>query len=323
MKAIICTRYGPPDVLQLKEVAKPTVGDDQVLINVQATSVNAGDRHLMRGDPFLVRLMFGLSKPKQPILGTDVAGRIEAVGKNITQFRPGDEVFGDLSDSGFGAFAQYVCTSEKALTQKPASMTFEEVAAVPSASVTALQGLRDKGGIQSGQQVLITGASGGVGTFAVQIAKSFGAEVTAVCSTSKIDMVRSIGADHVIDYKREDVTQGQQRYDLILDAAAYRSIRDYQRILQPKGTYVLIGGSMKNLFQAMLFGPLLSKTSGQKIGNMLVQPNTQDLRFMRDLLESGKVKPVIDKRYPLREVPQAMRYFESRQAQGKIVITVD
>lgn len=310
-------------MLQLKEVAKPTVGDDQVLINVQATSVNAGDRHLMRGDPFLVRLMFGLSKPKQPILGTDVAGRIEAVGKNITQFRPGDEVFGDLSDSGFGAFAQYVCTSEKALTQKPASMTFEEVAAVPSASVTALQGLRDKGGIQSGQQVLITGASGGVGTFAVQIAKSFGAEVTAVCSTSKIDMVRSIGADHVIDYKREDVTQGQQRYDLILDAAAYRSIRDYQRILQPKGTYVLIGGSMKNLFQAMLFGPLLSKTSGQKIGNMLVQPNTQDLRFMRDLLESGKVKPVIDKRYPLREVPQAMRYFESRQAQGKIVITVD
>jgi NADPH:quinone reductase-like Zn-dependent oxidoreductase len=265
---------------------------------------------------------YGLLKPNKTIPGAAVAGRVEAVGSDVTQFKPGDEVFGDLSACGFGAFAEYVCAHENALALKPANATFEVAAAIPLAAVTALQSLRDKGHIQPGQKVLINGASGGVGTFAVQIAKSFGAEVTAVCSTSKLDMVRSIGADHVIDYTREDFTQNGQRYDLILAANGYHPIADYKRALSPKGTYVVTGGPMAALFQAMLLGPWISMTGTKKMGNMMAKPNQQDLVFMKALVEAGKVVPVIDRCYPLSEVPDALRYLEEGHAQGKVVITM-
>jgi len=322
MKAIVYTEYGPPDVLKLEAVEKPTPGDDEILIKVHAAAVNAADWHLLRGDPFLLRLTTGLLKPKNKILGADVAGRVEAVGKNVKQFQPGDEVFGDLSASGWGGFAEYVCTRENALVLKPARVTFEEAAAVPMAAVTALQGLRDKGQIQPGQKVLINGASGGVGTFAVQIAKSFGAEVTAVCSTGKMDMVRSIGADQVIDYTEEDFTQNGQRYDLILAANGYHPLSDYKRALSPEGIYVMIGGSMAQIFQAMLLGPWMTMTGSQKMGNLLAKPNNQDLLFMGELLEAGKVVPVIDRCYPLSEVADALRYVEEGHARGKVIITV-
>jgi 2-desacetyl-2-hydroxyethyl bacteriochlorophyllide A dehydrogenase len=265
----------------------------------------------------------GLLKPKIKILGADIAGRVEAVGRNVKQFQPGDEVFGDISDCGWGGFAEYVCASEDALVLKPASMTFEEAAAVPLAAVTALHGLRDKGQIQPEQKVLINGASGGVGTFAVQIAKSFGAEVTGVCSTRNLDMVRSIGADQVIDYTQEDFTQNGQRYDLILDAAAYRSIWDYKRALSSKGIYVLIGGSTTRVFQVMFQGPLISMTGSKKMGTMMSKPNKKDLVFMKELLEAGKVVPVIDRRYTLSEVAEAIRYLEEGHTQGKVVITLE
>lgn len=322
MKAIVYTQYGPPDVLQFKEVEKPTPKDDEVLIAVQAASANAADWHLLRGDPFLVRLMAGPLKPKNTILGADIAGRVEAVGKNVKQFQPGDEVFGDISECGWGGFAEYVCARENALVLKPASMTFEEAAAVPLAALTALQGLRDKGQIQPGQKVLINGASGGVGTFAVQIAKSFGAEVTGVCSTRNLDMVRSIGADHVIDYTQEDFTQNGQRYDLIMATNGYHSISDYARALSPKGIYVMTGGSGAQMFQAMLLGPWISMTGNKKMGNLLMKPNNRDLVFLKELLEAGKIAPVIDRRYPLSEVAEAIRYLEEGHARGKVVITV-
>ena len=323
MKAIVYTEYGAPlDVLRLKEVEKPTPRDHEVLINVHAASVNAADWRLVRADPFLARFATGLLKPKHTIPGADVAGRVEAVGRSVTQFRPGDEVFGDLSACGWGAFAEYVCADENALVLKPADMTFEQAAAVPLAAVTALQGLRDQGQIKAGQKVLINGASGGVGTFAVQLAKSFGAEVTGVCSTGKVDMVRSLGADHVVDYTREDFTKTAQRYDLILAANGDRSIFDYQRALSPGGSYVTTGGSMTQLFQAMLLGPLMSMTGGKKMGNMLARPDQKDLTFINELLESGQVAPVIDRRYPLSEVPEAVRYLEDGHAKGKVVITV-
>ena len=323
MKAIVYTEYGAPlDVLRLKEVEKPTPRDHEVLINVHAASVNAADWRLVRADPFLARFATGLLKPKHTIPGADVAGRVEAVGRSVTQFRPGDEVFGDLSACGWGAFAEYVCADENALVLKPADMTFEQAAAVPLAAVTAFQGLRDKGQIKAGQKVLINGASGGVGTFAVQLAKSFGAEVTGVCSTGKVDMVRSLGADHVVDYTREDFTKTAQRYDLILAANGDRSIFDYQRALSPGGSYVTTGGSMTQLFQAMLLGPLMSMTGGKKMGNMLARPDQKDLTFINELLESGQVAPVIDRRYPLSEVPEAVRYLEDGHAKGKVVITV-
>ncbi|MBU0704480.1 MAG: NAD(P)-dependent alcohol dehydrogenase [Chloroflexi bacterium] len=323
MKAIVCTEYGSPDVLKFIEVEKPTPKDDQVLIKVHAASLNAYDWHLLRASPFLVRLMGGgLLKPKNTILGADIAGRVESVGKNVKQFKPGDEVFGDLAGCGNGGFAEYVCASENALVLKPASMTFEEAAAVPMAAVTALQGLRDKGQIQSGQKVLINGASGGVGTFAVQIAKSFGAEVTAVCSTRNLDMVRSIGADHVIDYTQEDFTQNGQHYDLILAANGYHSISDYKRALSPKGMYVMTGGTMAQMFQAMLLGPWMSMTGSKKMGALSAEPNPKDLVYIKELFEAGKVKPVIDRRYPLDKVPEALRYLEEGHAQGKVVITV-
>ena len=322
MKAIVATRYGSPDVLNLEEVEKPTPKDDEVLVKVRAASVNAGDWHLLRADPFLTRLAFGLLRPKHEILGADVAGRVEAVGGNVTQFQLGDEVFGDLSGCGFGGFAEYVCASEDALALKPADTSFEEAAAVPSAAVTALHGLPDKGQIQQGQTVLINGASGGVGTFAVQIAKSFGAEVTGVCSTSKMDMVRSIGADRVIDYTRDDFTKNGRRYDLIFAANGNHPISAYKRALSPEGTYVMSGGSEPQMFQAMLLGPMISMTGNKKMGNLLKKSNKKDLIVLKEFLEAGKITPVIDRTYPLAGVPEAIRDLENGHARGKVVIRV-
>ena len=331
MKAIVQTEYGSPDVLTLAEVEKPAVTDNGVLVRVHATSVNAGDWHLMRGSPFLARLVFGLRKPKLRTLGMDVAGRVEAVGQNVTEFRPGDEVFGDISECGFGAFAEYVCVPQDALVIKPDNITFEQAATVPAAALTALHGLRKCGQLQAGQRVLINGASGGVGSFAVQIAKAFGAEVTAVYSSQKMEMMRftkgeastTIGADHIIDYTQTDVTKNSQPYDLILDAAAYRSVFDYLPILTRTGTYVLVGGSTTRLFQVMLFlGPLISLMSRRKVKCFVVRPNQADLIILRDLLEAGKIVPFIDRSYPLSEVPIAIRYVEERHVRGKVAISI-
>ena len=323
MSAIVQTEYGSTDVLKLKEVDKPVVADLSVLVRVMAASVNAGDWHLMRGTPFLSRLIFGgIFKPKIKILGFDIAGKVEAVGKDVTQFQPGDEVFGDLSESGFGAFAEYVCAIEGALVLKPATTTFEQAATVPGAALAALQGLRDLGQIKSGQKVLINGASGGVGSFAVQIAKSFGAEVTAICNTRKMAMVRSIGADYIIDYTQTDVTQTSQQYDIILDAAGYRSVFDYLPILNKKGTYVLIGGSNIRLFQIMFFGSLISRICRKTVKLLVSKPNQPDLMTLRELMVTGKITPYIDKCYSLREVPTAIRDLEQRQVSGKIAISV-
>jgi NADPH:quinone reductase-like Zn-dependent oxidoreductase len=322
MKAIIYTEYGSPDVIQFKDVEKPTPKADEVLIKVHAASVNAGDWHYLRGTPWLFRLVAGLLKPKNIFLGADVAGRVAAVGKNVTQFQPGDAVFGDLSACGRGTFAEYVCASETALVLKPANLSFEEAAAVPVAAVTALQGLQSKTQIQPGQKVLINGASGGVGSFAVQIAKAFGAEVTAVCSTRNVDRMRSIGADHVIDYSKADFTQNGQRYDFILAANGYRPISAYKRALNPGGTYVMSGGATAQMFEAMLLGPLVSMTGDKKMGNLLAKPDKENLTFVSELLQAGKVKPLIDRCYPLSEVAEAIRYVEAGHAQGKVVITV-
>jgi len=323
MKAIICTRYGSPDVLQLREVAKPAPKDDEVLIRVYAASVNARDWRFMRAKPFFIRLVpGGFLQPKNKILGADVAGRVEAIGRYVTQFRSGDEVFGYLpSATGRGTFAEYVCAKENLLTLKPANLTFEQAAAVPVAAMIALQGLRDNGNIQPGQKVLIQGASGGVGTFAVQIAKAFGAEVTAVCSTRNLDMARSIGADHVIDYKKEDFTQNGLQYDLILAVNGYHPISDYLRALSPEGIYVVVGGSMIQLFQAMRLRRRISKTGSQKTYVVSLVQNQKDLIFMKELLESGKVVPVIDGCYLLGNAVEAFWYFEKVHAKGKIVIT--
>jgi NADPH:quinone reductase-like Zn-dependent oxidoreductase len=322
MKAIVYTKYGPPDVLQLKEVAKPTPKEDEVLVKVYTASVNYSDWAFVRGKPFLVRLVAGLLKPKK-ILGADIAGRVEAVGRNVKHFQPSDEILGDISGCGWGGFAEYVSVAENALALKPANLTFEETAAVPQAAIVALQGLRDKGQIQPGQKVLINGASGGIGTFAVQIARSFGAEVTGVCSTGNLDMVRSIGADHVIDYTQEDFTKNELHYDLILATAGYRSIFDYRRALSPRGIYVMTGGSMKQIMQANLLGPAISKAGGKKLVALSHKPNRNDLVFMKELLEAGKVVPVIDRCYPLHEVAEAVRYYGEGHSQGKVVITVE
>jgi len=320
MKAIVYERYGPPDVLQLKEVEKPTPKEDEVLVEIHAASVNYGDSAVVRGEPFLVRLMgYGLRKPKHKIPGGDIAGRAQAVGSSVKQFQPGDEVFGDIGGCGFGAYAEYVSAPESALAVKPANITFEEAAAVPQAAVVALQGLRDRGQIQAGQKVLINGASGGVGTFAVQIAKSFGAEVTGVCSTRNLDLVRSIGADHVIDYTQEDFTQNEQRYDLILDIVANRSISDYVRTLSPKGTYVAVAFNPVSLF----LGSLISMIGSKKVTSLSHKPSAEDLVFMKELLEAGKVVPVVDRRFPLSEVAEAFRYVGEGNARGKVVVTVE
>ncbi len=316
MKAIVYTKFGPPDVLQLKDVEKPIPKGNEILIRVRAASVNAYDWRHLRADPFLIRFMgAGLLKPKHRILGADVAGQVEAVGSNVKQFRPGDEVFGE---SSYGGFAEYVCVDENKIVLKPSQLTYEEAAAVPMAALTALQGLRDKGRIQAKQRVLINGASGGVGSFAVQIAKSFETEVTGVCSSTKTDFVLSLGADHVIDYTRDDVTKNGQHYDLIFDVAAYRSISEYKRILSPHGIYVLAGGSMARIFRLMF----RSMTGIKNMGIMVEKINQKDLLYIIELFKAGKVKSFINKRYPLNETAEAMRYLEEGHARGKVVITV-
>lgn len=319
MKAIVYHEYGSPDVLHLEEIEKPVPKENEVLVKVNAASLNYGDMVLVRGKPFIARLMgYGLLKPKYSILGSDIAGEVEAVGGSASQLQPGDEVFGDIGHCGLGALAEYACIPENVLTLKPANMTFDEAAAVPQAAVVALQGLRDKGQIQPGQRVLINGASGGVGTFAVQIAKSFGAEVTGVCSTRNLELVRSLGADHVIDYTQEDFTQNERRYDLILDIVANRPVSDYMRALSPGGKYVAVAFNPAALF----LGPLISGTGGKKATSLSHKPQAEDLAFMKELLEGGKVKPVIDRRYPLGDVAEAMRFLEEGHHRGKIVITV-
>ena len=316
MKAIVYTKYGPPDiVLQLKEVEKPTPRDNEVLVEIHAVSINFGDWAYVRGEPFIVRLMgAGLLKPRNKILGSDIAGRVEAVGRDVEQFQPGDEVFGELAMCGWGGFAEYASAPENVLALKPANLTFEEAAAVPQAATVALHGLRDKGQVQPGQKVLINGASGGIGTFAVQIAKSFGAEVTGVCSTRNLDMVRSIGADHVIDYTKEDFTQNEGRYDRIIDIVANRSMSDYMRALSLEGRYVAVAFNPSSMF---------ARGGSKKAGPLAVKSSVEDLVFLKELIEAGKVVPVIDRRYPLSEVAEALLYYGERHAQGKVVITVE
>jgi NADPH:quinone reductase-like Zn-dependent oxidoreductase len=323
MKAIVYERYGPPDILKLAEVDKPAPRGNEVLVKVQAASLNAFDWHMLMADPFLVRLMGGgLLKPKNRILGTDMAGRVEAVGENAAQFRPGDVVYGDLARWGCGACAEYACVPEEALALKPGNMTFEQAAAAPMAALTALQGLRDKGRIREGRNVLINGASGGVGTFAVQLARYFGAEVTAVCSTGNMEQARSLGADHVIDYTREDFTQSGRQYDLILAVNGFHPLADYKRALAPGGAYVMTGGSMRQIYQAMLLAPWYSMTGGKKMGGITTHASRKDLVFVKELMEAGKLVPVIDRVYPLAEVPEALRYLVAGHARGKVVIKV-
>jgi NADPH:quinone reductase-like Zn-dependent oxidoreductase len=328
MKAIVYPRYGSPEVLRLVEVEEPVPTEGQVLVRVHAASLNALDRHSVRSRPLFIRILSrnGLRKPKDPRLGVNFAGRVEAVGSGVTQFHIGDEVFGN----GPGAFAEYVCAREDRVATKPANVSFEAAATVPTAGLTALQALRDFGRIQASQHVLINGASGGVGTFAVQIAKAFGAEVTAVCSSRSVEMARSIGADHVIDYTQQDVTKQRrkqrQRYDLILGINGYHSIFAYRRVLRPQGIYVMIGASHRRLFRALiqvlLFGPILSRLGSKTMRFFVANINQEDLQVLRELLETGKVVPVIDRSFPLAETAEALRYMEAGHPRGKIVITV-
>ena len=323
MKAAVYTRYGPPDVVQIMDVEKPVPRDNEVLIKVCAASLNPLDWHFMRGTPYAVRIIAGLRKPKFPGLGVDVAGQVEALGAKVSQFKLSDEVFGSCK----GAFAEYVCASESAVVMKPATVTFEQAAAVPVAAYTALQGLRDKGHLRPGQKVLVNGAAGGVGTFAVQIAKSFGADVTGVCSTRNLSMVRSIGADRVIDYTLEDFTKSASRYDLFFDGVGNHSLSASRRVLNPKGIYIGAGGTTDN----WTIGPLLRAVSSlvlslfgdQKLLMLLAKPSKEDLAWMREHMESGEITPVIDRRYNLNEVPEAIRYLEIGHARGKVIITLE
>jgi NADPH:quinone reductase-like Zn-dependent oxidoreductase len=322
VKAIVQDRYGSPDVLELRDIDVPEVKDHDVLIRVRAASVNAADWHFMRGLPYVARLSLGLIKPKTRVRGRDAAGYIEAVGKSVTRFRPGDEVYAEVDT---GSFAEFTCAPEDVVGLKPANLTFEEAAAVPLAANTALQGLRDRGRVQAGQKVLIYGASGGVGTFAVQIAKAFGADVTGVCRTKKMDMVHSIGADHVIDYTQEDFTQKGQRYDLFFDLVGNRSLSDCRRVLSPEGTLVLSGGEGGRWIGAVghLIGSLARGVfMKQKVQPFLAKKSGEDLAVLKELIEAGKIRPVMDRAYPLSEVPGAIRYLEDGRAQGKVVITV-
>jgi len=320
MKAIIYTEYGTPDVLQLKEVPQPVPTDDEMLIKVHAVSINGSDREGLIGKPLYAR-MGGLLKPHYQILGSDIAGRVEIVGKNITQFQPGDEVFGEIP--GYhGGFAEYACAPEKTLAKKPAGMTFEEAAAIPQAGVIALQGMREKGQVQPGQNVLINGAGGSAGSFAVQLAKLYGAEVTGVDNAGKLDFLRSLGADHIIDYTREDFTKMGKQYDLILDLIAHRSVFAYARALKPNGTYFFVGGSVAVIFQILFLGPWIRRMTGKNIRMLVVSQNNKDLIAITELCESGKVVPVIDRRYSLSEAPEALRYVAEGRAKGKVVITV-
>jgi NADPH:quinone reductase-like Zn-dependent oxidoreductase len=326
MRAVVYTNYGPPDVLEVKDIKKPEPNDDQVLVKVHAAAVNPYDWHFIRGTPYMMRMMMGgLRKPKDPRIGVDYAGTVEAVGKNVTRFKPGDEVFGNRT----GAFADYLCArADRAIALKPANITFEQAAGVPVAGLTALQGLRDHGKVQPGQKVLINGASGGVGTFAVQIAKALGAEVTGVCSTRNVDLVRSLGADHVIDYTKEDFTKGDERYDVILDNVGTQPLSGFRRVLKPNGICVIIGGGgpndgkwvgpMARPIKAKLMSPFIS----QKIGMMMAQGNPDDLKLIADLMQAGKVTTVIDRTYPLSGIREAVRYVEAGRARGKVIIKV-
>jgi NADPH:quinone reductase-like Zn-dependent oxidoreductase len=320
MKAILYKKYGLPDVIQLGEVVKPAPKDGEVLIRIHAASVNAYDWHFLTADIFLIRFMGGgLLKPKDTRLGADMAGRVEAVGKDVTQFKSGDEVFGMVR----GGFAEYACAPEKSLALKPSDLSFEQAAAVPMAGITALQGLRDEGHIQAGQKVLVNGASGGVGTFAVQLAKFLGAEVTAVCSPKNMDQARSLGAGQVIDYTKEDFTRSGQRYDLIFAANGYHPLSAYKRALAPRGLYIMAGGTPAQIFQAMLLGPLMSENGGRKMGGVSAKASQKDLVFLKELLEAGKIAPIIDRRYPLSDTAEALRYLGAGHARGKIVITME
>jgi NADPH:quinone reductase-like Zn-dependent oxidoreductase len=320
MKAIVYTKYGPPEVLQLKEVAKPTPKDDEVLIKVQAVSVNRSDWEGLRGKPLYARIG-GLLRPRHQILGSDIAGRVEMAGRNISRYQPGDEVFGDILPR-LGGFAEYVCAPENTLALKPARMTFEEAAAIPQSAVIALQGIRDKGQIQPGQKVLINGAGGGAGAVAVQLAKLYGAEVTGVDNTGKLDFMRSLGADHVIDYTQEDFTKNGKQYDLILDIVAHRSVFACKRALRSDGRYYLAGGSVATMLQILLLGPWISMIANKRIRILAVQPSLEDMVYVTELYEAGKVTSVIDKTYALSEVPEAIGYVGDGHAQGKVVITV-
>jgi NADPH:quinone reductase-like Zn-dependent oxidoreductase len=320
MKVFIYEKYGSPDVLHLAEVAKPVPRDDQILVKIHAVSINGSDREGLIGKPLYARIG-GLFRPGQRILGSDIAGRVEAVGKNNTQFKPGDEVFGEIP--GYhGGFAEYVCTHGETLARKPAGLIFEDASAIPQAGVIALQGTREKGQVQPGQKVLINGAGGSAGTFAIQLAKLYGAEVTGVDNTGKMDFLRSLGADHVVDYTREDFTKNGKQYDLILDVIAHRSAFAYARALQPNGTYFLVGGSVATLFQVLLIGPLIKKNTGKRVQILAVPQNRKDLIAVTELCETGKIRPVIDRRYPFNEIPEAMRYVGEGLAKGKVVITI-
>ncbi|MEM7133925.1 MAG: NAD(P)-dependent alcohol dehydrogenase [Chloroflexota bacterium] len=322
MKAIVYTQYGSPDVLHQAEVPKPIPRENEVLIKVYAVGLNAADWRMMRADPFFVRFFAGMLKPKNQILGADIAGTVEAVGSNVKRLQPGDAVYGDLSGDGMGGLAEYVCAPEESIAPKPMPLSFKEAATVPMAAMAALQGLRDHGQIQSGQKVLIHGASGGVGSFAVQIAKALGGIVTAVCSTSKMDQARLLGADHVLDYTKEDFAQNGETYDLILAANGDRSLSDYLGALTPTGRYIMAGGSMKQMFQAILLGSLKSKKDGKTIKDFTAKPKQADLNFITELIEAGKIKPILDKQYPFSETPDAMRYLDQGHAKGKIIVTV-
>lgn len=321
MKAIVYTEYGSPDVLHLKEIPKPVPTDDELLIKVHAVSINGSDKENLIGKPLYVRLA-GLQKPRHQILGSDIAGRVEAVGRNIRDFQVGDDIFGEIL--GYhGGFAEYVCAPEKTFAKKPAGMTFEEAAAIPQAGVIALQGIRLKGQVQPGQKVLINGAGGSAGPFAVQLAKLAGAEVTGVDNGGKLDFLRSLGVDHVIDYTREDFTKNGKQYDLILDVIAHRSAFAYARALRPKGTYFFVGGSVAVLFQALLLGPLIKAATGKTIRLLAVPQNREDLVSITALCETGQVRPIIDRRYPLDQVPEALRYVSEGRQKGKVVITLE
>lgn len=320
MKAIVYHNYGSPDVLKLEEVEKPTPTENQLVIKVYAASLNRSDWEGLTGKPLYARIG-GLFKPRNKILGSDIAGRVEAVGKNVRQFKPGDEVFGLMMNYG-GGFAEYACKSERALTLKPAAMTFEEAAAIPQAAFIALQGIRKKGQVKPGQKVLINGAGGGTGSFAIQLAKLAGAEVTGVDNAEKLELMRSLGADHVIDYTKEDFTKNGKQYDLILDLVAHRSVFDYQRALSLNGTYFMVGGSVVTMFQMLLLSPLIRRITSKTINLLVVRTDAKDLVYITELIESGKVKLVVDKRYPLSESAEALRYLGEGHAKGKVVITV-
>jgi len=323
VQAMLYRRYGGPEVLRLETVAEPAPGPDDVQVQVHAASLNAADAYLLKGEPALLRLSSGLRGPKRPILGADIAGTVVAIGSRVTQFQPGDAVYGDLSGFGFGGFAEYVCAPERALALKPERLSFEQAAAVPLAGVTALQALRAGGPVTAGQQVLVHGASGGVGTFAVQLARSFGATVTAVCSTRKVELARSLGADHVVDYTQEDFTQSDRRYDLILVVNGNRPLTAYRRALRPGGCCVVAGGAIPQILTATLLGPALSLAWGVSVRNVLAQPSQTDLTFLSGLLEAGEVVPVVDRCFPLRELPEALRYRAAGRASGKVVITME